>query len=54
MAPWQGGVYERMVGIVERSLRKAIGRQRLALEQLITLLVEVEGITNSRPLTYVR
>uniref|UniRef100_A0A914X7S0 Integrase catalytic domain-containing protein n=1 Tax=Plectus sambesii TaxID=2011161 RepID=A0A914X7S0_9BILA len=51
-APWQGGVYERMVGIVKQSLRKAVGRQLLSFEQMNTLLTEVEGVVNSRPLTY--
>ncbi|VDN08127.1 unnamed protein product, partial [Onchocerca ochengi] len=23
-APWQGGIYERMAGVVKRSLRRAI------------------------------
>ncbi|XP_065190838.1 uncharacterized protein LOC135821769 [Sycon ciliatum] len=52
-APWQGGVYERMVGLVKRSLRKALGRQHLRLDQLATLLAEAEAAVNSRPLTSV-
>ncbi|VDN01209.1 unnamed protein product [Onchocerca ochengi] len=27
-APWQGGIYERMVGVVKRSLRRAIEELR--------------------------
>ncbi|XP_065195639.1 uncharacterized protein LOC135827045 [Sycon ciliatum] len=52
-APWMGGVYERMVGRVKRSLRKTIGRQLLTKPKLITLLTEIEATVNSRPLTYV-
>ncbi|XP_065191900.1 uncharacterized protein LOC135822992 [Sycon ciliatum] len=52
-APWQGGVYERMVGLVKRCLRKALGRQRIYLDQLVTLLAEAEAAVNSRPLTSV-
>ena len=52
LSPWQGGVYERLVGMVKRALRKAIGRSRLNLEQLSTLLTEVESTINSRPLTH--
>ena len=38
--------------LVKRCLRKAIGRSTLNYDQLNTVLVEVEAIVNSRPLTY--
>ena len=38
---------------MKRSLQKSIGQKLLTLEQLITILAEVEGIVNTRPLTYV-
>ncbi|MCG8078743.1 MAG: hypothetical protein JAY75_21215, partial [Candidatus Thiodiazotropha taylori] len=53
LAPWMGGFYERLVGIVKRSLRKAIGKLCLGSEQLLTILKEAEAIINSRPLVYV-
>ena len=53
LAPWQGGFYERLVGMVKRSLRKAIGRKHFTLDQLVTLLTEIEAVINSRPLTYI-
>lgn len=53
LAPWMGGFYERLVGLVKRSLRKAIGKACLTSEQLLTLLKESEAVINSRPLTYV-
>lgn len=37
---------------VKRSLKKSIGKSHLTYDQLATLLVEIEGIINSRPLTY--
>lgn len=53
LAPWMGGFYERLVGLVKRSIRKAIGRICLTNEQLLTLLKEAEAVVNSRPLVYV-
>ena len=38
LAPWRGGFYERLVGLVKCSLQKSIGQKRLTLEQLITIL----------------
>lgn len=52
-APWWGGFYERMVQLVKRSLRKILGDARLNYEELMTVLTEVEGTLNSRPLTYI-
>ena len=53
LAPWQGGFYERLIGMVKQSLRRGMGRKVLYWDKLTTLLVEVEAIINSRPLTYV-
>ena len=53
LAPWVGGVYERLVGMVKRSLRKSLGKACLTSEQLLTLLKEAEAVINSRPLIYV-
>ena len=50
-APWQGGFYEILVGLVKRCMRKSIGRKHISLEQLATLLTEIEAVLNSRPLT---
>ena len=47
LAPWMGGFYKRLIGLVKRSLGKAIGNQ------LLTVLKETEAIINSRPLVYV-
>ena len=50
---WWGGFFERMVGTVKRCLKKVIGKARLDYDELQTILIEVESIVNSRPLTYV-
>ena len=51
-SPSWGGMYERMVGSVKRTLKKVLGNARLSLDEMHTVLVEIEGILNSRPLTY--
>ena len=53
LAPWMGGFYERLVGLVKRSLRKTIGRRLLTIVQLQTLIKEIASVLNSRPLVYV-
>uniref|UniRef100_A0A8R1E2H8 Integrase catalytic domain-containing protein n=1 Tax=Caenorhabditis japonica TaxID=281687 RepID=A0A8R1E2H8_CAEJA len=50
-APWQGGVYERIVGITKTMFYKIIGRLQLPFLEIETLLIECEGIINSRPIT---
>ena len=53
LAPWMGGFYERLVGLVKRSLRKSVGSNLLTDTQLETLIKEIEAVVNSRPLVYV-
>lgn len=52
-APWWGGFWERLVKSVKTCLRKSIGRASLSFDELHTLLIEVEGCLNARPLTYI-
>ena len=53
LAPWMEGFYERLIGLVKRSLRKAIGKLCLTYDQLLTILKELEAVVNSRPLVYI-
>ena len=53
LAPWMGGFYERLMGIMKRSIKKCIGRACLSLDQLYTIITEVEAVVNEQPLVYV-
>lgn len=50
-APWWGGFWERLVGILKQLLRKVLGRAFLFYEDLYTVLCDCESVINSRPLT---
>ncbi|XP_028416426.1 uncharacterized protein LOC114540490 [Dendronephthya gigantea] len=52
-APWWGGQFERLVGIVKQALYKSIGRAVLSFEELEEVLLDVEIAVNNRPLSYV-
>ena len=52
-APWWGGQFERIVGLVKQALYKAGGSSSLTWNMLQDLLLDVEVALNNRPLSYV-
>ena len=52
-SPWRGGWWERFCRAVKEPLRKVLGKALLTFTELNTLLVKIEGVINSRPLTAV-
>ena len=52
-APWLGGQFERMVGLVKTSLYKTIGKGCLTWTELGGVLLDVEVTLNNRPLSYI-
>ncbi|XP_062703946.1 uncharacterized protein LOC134286352 [Aedes albopictus] len=52
-APHMGGSWERLIGSVKKNLMAILPMRKLSDEVLRNLLVEVENIVNSRPLTHV-
>ncbi len=51
-APHFGGMWEREVRSIKNALQVVVGSQAVTEEVLSTVLVEVEGILNSKPLGY--
>ena len=52
-APWWGGFWERLVGMVKSCLKKSVVREKLSFTELLTVLFEVENVLNNRPLCFV-
>ncbi|XP_065651086.1 uncharacterized protein LOC136079282 [Hydra vulgaris] len=52
LAPWWGGMFERLVRMTKRCLKKALKTSKASYEELRTLLTEIEMVLNNRPLTY--
>ena len=48
---WWDGFYERMVPSIKNTLKKVVGVSSLDFEQLNNVLVEIENVLSSRPLT---
>ncbi|EGT36592.1 hypothetical protein CAEBREN_32772 [Caenorhabditis brenneri] len=51
LSPWQGGAYERLVGLVKNTIQKVLSKEVRSFLEMETLVIETEGIINSRPVT---
>ena len=52
-APWWGGQFERMVGLMKQSLFKVLGKSSLTMREMKSILLDVETTLNNRPLGYI-
>ena len=52
-SPWWGGIYERLIREIKKTLYKTLGRSHLDFENLETVVIDIEANMNNRPLTYV-
>ena len=52
-APWWGGQFERLIGVVKRAFYKTIGAATLTWDELSEIMLDVEIQINRRPLSYV-
>ncbi|GFX48809.1 integrase catalytic domain-containing protein [Trichonephila clavipes] len=50
-APHMGGLWEAGIKSAKYHLNRALGKSRLTYEEFETVIIQVEGILNSRPLT---
>ena len=46
-------MWERLIGMMKTLLKKSLGRSMVSLDEFSTILIEIEGRMNDRPLTYV-
>lgn len=53
LAPWFGGFYERLIGLVKHSMKRTVDKHLLNHNQLCTVIKEIEAVINTRPLTTV-
>ena len=51
-APWNGGFFERLIGLVKSQLKMQLRNARLTIDELLTVLLEIERVLNNRPITY--
>ena len=49
-APWWGGFFERLIGIMKRALSKAVGRSLLTYPGLEDVLTDIDNCINNRQL----
>ena len=52
-SPWWGGIYERLIKEIKKTLHKTLGRSYLSYEAFKSVIMDIERNLNNRPLTYV-
>ncbi|GBL74070.1 hypothetical protein AVEN_230975-1 [Araneus ventricosus] len=50
-SPNFGGLWEAGVKYFKHHLKRTVGKSRLTIEQFLTIVIQIESILNSRPLT---
>ena len=51
-APWWGGQFERLIGVMKGAFYKTLGQGQLSWDALSEVLLDVEIVLNNRPLSY--
>ena len=50
---WWGGQFERLIGLLESSLYRTIGKAQFTWAELEEVFLDIEIILNNRPLNYI-
>ena len=50
LAPWEGGVWERLMRSVKTPLKKITGKALFTFTEMYTILTDIENMLNQRPL----
>ena len=53
-APWWGGQFERLVGLVKQALYKTLGKGCLYWKELQEVIIDIEIALNNRPLSCIK
>ena len=51
-APWWGGQFERLIGVMKGAFYKTVGQGQLSWDEFSEVLLDVEIVLNNRPLSY--
>ena len=51
-SPWWGGIYERLIQELKKTLYKTLGAKHLIFRQLRIVILDIERNMNNHPLTY--
>ena len=51
-APWWGGFFERLIGLIKSCLMRVLGRAKISFKEFKESLLDVEATLNNRPLAY--
>ncbi|GFY18253.1 hypothetical protein TNCV_2046591 [Trichonephila clavipes] len=53
-SPWWGGFYGRLVRFVKESLHKILGKTLLSIEEMTTIVTEIEAVCSQSKTTELR
>ncbi|KAK3739567.1 hypothetical protein QZH41_006377 [Actinostola sp. cb2023] len=53
-APWWGGQFERLIGLMKAAFYKTVGQGLLSWEELSEVILDIEVTMNNRPLCYLK